>query len=126
MAWGFSFSMMGFVSPFSLLFRPGGARRLDEQPAAVKLHEGLVPGPASSGSGRTPNGRRMLEAIDRLPEDEREVFDLVRNQGMTQAEAGQVLGVSVATVKRRLNRGLRLLTEKLGDLRPNEPTPGSD
>jgi RNA polymerase sigma-70 factor (ECF subfamily) len=95
------------------------ARRLDEQPA-VQLREGLVPAPASSGSGLTADGHRMLEAIERLPEGEREVFDLVRIQGMTQAEAAEVLGVSAATVKRRLNRGLRHLTEKLGDLRPDE------
>ena len=53
----------------------------------------------------------MLEAIDGLPEDEREVFDLVRIQGMTQAEAAEVLGVSAMTVQRRLNRGLLLLAE---------------
>ena len=94
------------------------ARRLDDQPSAVELREGLVPAPASSGSGLTPNGRRMLEAIDSLPEDEREAFCLVRVQGMTQTEAALLLGVSAATVKRRLNRGVRLLTEKLADLRP--------
>jgi RNA polymerase sigma-70 factor (ECF subfamily) len=94
------------------------ARRLDEQPPAVELREGLVPVPASSGSGLTPAGRRMLAAIGGLPEEEREAFDLVRVQGMTQAEAAQVLGVSAVTVKRRLNRGLRLLTEQLADLRP--------
>jgi RNA polymerase sigma-70 factor (ECF subfamily) len=95
------------------------ARRLDERPA-VPSREGLVPAPASSGSGLTPDAHRMLEAIERLPEGEREVFDLVRIQGITQAEAAEVLGVSAATVKRRLNRGLRHLTEKLGDLRPDE------
>ena len=42
---------------------------------------------------------------------------------MTQAEAAQVLGVSAVTVKRRLNRGLRLLTEQLADLRPGEKPP---
>jgi RNA polymerase sigma-70 factor (ECF subfamily) len=94
------------------------ARRLDEQPAAVELNEGLVPAPSSSGSGLTPNGRRMLEAIENLPEQESEAFWLVRVQGMMQTEAAQLLGVSPATVKRRLNRGLRLLTEKLADLRP--------
>ena len=82
------------------------ARRLDEQPAAVELREGLVPAPASSGSVSHPDGRRMLEAIDDLPEDEREVFGLVRIQGLTQAEAAEVLGVSAKTVQRRLNRGL--------------------
>jgi RNA polymerase sigma-70 factor (ECF subfamily) len=62
----------------------------------------------------------MLRAIDELPGDEREAFDLVRVQGMTETEAAQVLGVSVVTVKRRLSRGLRLLTEQLADLRPGE------
>jgi RNA polymerase sigma-70 factor (ECF subfamily) len=101
------------------------ARRLDEQPAAVELREGLVPAPASSGSGLSPAGRRMLEAIEGLPEEEREVFGLVRVQGMTQTEAARVLGIAAVTVKRRLNRGLRLLAEQLADLHPGEGPPGS-
>jgi RNA polymerase sigma-70 factor (ECF subfamily) len=101
------------------------ARRLDEQPQAVQLTEGLVPAPASSDSSLSADARRMFEAIDHLPEDEREVFDLVRIQGLTQAEAAQILGVSAMTVNRRLNRGLQLLTEKLADLRPDENVPGS-
>jgi len=96
------------------------ARRLDEQPAPVELHEGLVPAPDSSGSGLTPSGRRMLEAIEGLPEDEREAFCLVRIQGMTQTEAARLLGVADSTVMRRLERGLRLLTKKLADLRPGD------
>ena len=100
------------------------ARRLDDQPAAVELHEGLVPAPASSDSRLTPDSRRMLAAIADLPEEEREAFDLVRIQGLTQAEAGEVLGVSAATVNRRLNRGLQLLLEALDDLRPEERDEG--
>jgi RNA polymerase sigma factor (sigma-70 family) len=96
------------------------ARRLDLRPAAVELREGMVSAPASSDSGFTPDGCRMLEAIGNLPESEREAFDLVRVQGMTQAEAAQILGVSAMTVNRRLNRSLQLLTETLGDLRPDE------
>jgi RNA polymerase sigma factor (sigma-70 family) len=101
------------------------ARRLDNQPAAVELNEGIVAAPASSASGLTPDGLRMLRAIGELPEDEREVFDLVRIQGMTQVEAAQLIGVSTVTVKRRLTRGLRLLEEQLADLRPEEDTPDS-
>jgi RNA polymerase sigma-70 factor (ECF subfamily) len=101
------------------------ARRLDQQPAAAELSEGLVPAPASSVSGLTPDGLRMLRAIDDLPDDEREVFDLVRIQGMTQPEAAELLGVSTVTVKRRLNRGLRLLAEQLADLRPADGGPDS-
>ena len=101
------------------------ARRLDEQPAAVELRDGLVPAPASSDSGLTPGSRRMLAAVANLPEAEGEAFDLVRIQGLTQAEAAQVLGVSAATVNRRLNRGLELLAETLSDLRPDNEVPNS-
>jgi RNA polymerase sigma-70 factor (ECF subfamily) len=93
------------------------ARRLDNQPAAVELREGQLPAPASSASGLSPDGRRMLEAIESLPADEREAFDL-RIQGLTYAEAAELLGVAPRTVQRRLDRGLRLLTERLGDLGP--------
>jgi RNA polymerase sigma factor (sigma-70 family) len=99
------------------------ARRLDNQPAAVELREGQLPAPASSDSGLSPDGRRMLEAIDSLPADEREVFDL-RIQGLTYAEAAELLGVAPKTVQRRLDRGLRLLTERLGDLGPGATPPG--
>ncbi len=95
------------------------ARRLDEQPIAVEVCEDVMPAPASSGSVLSPDGRRILEAIDNLPEDEREVFGLVHIQGLTQGEAAEVLGVSVRTVQRRLTRSLVLLTDQLDDLRPN-------
>ena len=63
------------------------ARRLDEQPTVGELREGLVPAPASSDSQLTADVRRMLEAIERLPEGERDAFELVRIQGMSQAES---------------------------------------
>jgi RNA polymerase sigma-70 factor (ECF subfamily) len=100
------------------------ARRLDEQGTRVELHEEMVPAPASSGSVLTPDGRRMLEAIDQLPEDEREVFGLVRIQGMTHPEAAEVLGVSAKTVQRRLNHSLLLLAKELDHLRPERRDEG--
>jgi RNA polymerase sigma-70 factor (ECF subfamily) len=96
------------------------ARRLDEQPPLVELDDEKVPAPSSSGSLLTLNGRRMLQAIGRLPEDELEVFDLLRLQGLTQVEAAEVLGVSATTVQRRLNRTLLLLAKELDDLRPQQ------
>jgi RNA polymerase sigma factor (sigma-70 family) len=96
------------------------ARRLDEQPTAIELDEGKVSAPASSDSVLSLDGRRMLKAIDNLPEDEREVFDLLRIQGLTQVEAADVLGVSAKTVQRRLNRSLLLLAKDLDDLRPQK------
>jgi RNA polymerase sigma-70 factor (ECF subfamily) len=101
------------------------ARRLDEQPAPEALPEESVLAPASSDTGLTPDGRRILAAIDGLPEGEREAFDLVRIQGMSQSEAAQLLEVSVMTVNRRLNRGLQLLAAALGDLYPGEEDPAA-
>jgi RNA polymerase sigma factor (sigma-70 family) len=93
------------------------ARRLDKEAHQVELRESLVGAPAeSSGSRPSPNAQRILEAIEGLPDEEREVFDLVRIQGMNQPEAAEVLGVSAKTVQRRLVRCLTLLTGKIGDL----------
>jgi RNA polymerase sigma-70 factor (ECF subfamily) len=94
------------------------ARRLDEQPAFIELQAEQVPDSPSSGSCLSPNSRRMLEAIDKLPQEEREVFDLLRVQGLTQTETAEVLAVSTKTVQRRLNRSLLLLANALDDLRP--------
>jgi RNA polymerase sigma-70 factor (ECF subfamily) len=94
------------------------ARRLDEQQAAVELRESRVAAPESSVTALSSAGRRILEVIDGLPEEEREAFDLVRIQGLTQPEAADVLGVSVRTVQRRLNRSLVLLAKELDDLKP--------
>jgi RNA polymerase sigma-70 factor (ECF subfamily) len=41
------------------------------------------------------------ERVGALPEDEREVFDLVCYQGLTHAEAAKLLDVSTKTVQRR-------------------------
>ncbi len=99
------------------------ARRLDEQPPSLELREAVAPTPESGPVSVSPVARRMLETIEGLPEDERETFSLVRIQGMTQADAARILGVSTKTVQRRLNRSLILLAEKLGDLRP---APGAE
>jgi RNA polymerase sigma-70 factor (ECF subfamily) len=56
--------------------------------------------------------------IEGLPEDEREVFDLVGIQGLTHAEAATVVGVPEKTERRRLKEARLLLAERLADLRP--------
>ena len=94
------------------------ARRLDEQPRAAEAQADLVAAAESTESGLSQDGRRILEAIDNLPDEEREVFGLVRIQGLSQSDAADVLKVSTKTVQRRLNRGLLLLSESLDHLRP--------
>ena len=101
------------------------AGRLDKQPDVGALAEsGIAALPASIDSGLSPDARRILDVIERLPEDEREVFELVGIQGLTHAEAAAVVGVSQKTVQRRLHEARLLLAERLADLRP--PTPPGD
>ena len=95
------------------------ARRLDERSRAAPLTgSGVAASPGSSDSVLSQDARRMLQAIEGLPEAEREAFDLVRIQGLTYAEAAGVVGASVRTVQRRLTRARLLLSERLADLRP--------
>jgi RNA polymerase sigma-70 factor (ECF subfamily) len=97
------------------------ARRLDQQPAIAALEPAEVAAPSSGDSCLTPDGQRMLGAIEGLPEDEREAFDLVGIQGLTHAEAAAVVGVSERTMQRRLYQARVLLAERLADLRPAPP-----
>jgi RNA polymerase sigma factor (sigma-70 family) len=104
------------------------ARRLDERPPAAPADSEVAAPPDSTASGITSDGRRLLGAIDGLPADEREVFDLIGIQGLSHMEAAAVIGVSQKTVQRRLNRARLLLAERLADLRPatsggSTPTP---
>ena len=100
------------------------ARRLDERSNAVELREELVRAPESSGSGLSPNTRRMLDAIESLPTEERETFELVRIQGLSSAEVAGIVGISERSVQRRLNRGMFLLMGTLADLKPPEKAHG--
>lgn len=99
------------------------ARQLDGQSAALQLQEGLVASPETSGSQLSSNALRILQAIEELPEAERETFSLVRVQGMSHFEAAELVGVSTKTIQRRLNRSLMLLSAKLSDLDPMASTP---
>jgi len=69
------------------------ARRLDKQPTSQQLSEGAVAAPASSSSDSTltPIAGRIIEVIDSMGEEEREIFELVRIQGLTHAEAANVV-----------------------------------
>jgi RNA polymerase sigma-70 factor (ECF subfamily) len=57
---------------------------------------------------------RALEAIDALPEAQREVVRLSCLEGMSSREIAERCGLPVGTVKSRLARALALLRERLG------------
>lgn len=97
----------------------------------LKLNRRRLSTSVTTGNGRcdsqlSPNTRRILEAIENLPEEEREAFDLIRIQNLTQPETAEILGISESTLQRRLKRGLLLLTEQLSDLEPSITPPESE
>jgi RNA polymerase sigma-70 factor (ECF subfamily) len=55
----------------------------------------------------------LLESVAKLPDEEREVLELLIFQGLTQPEAAQVIGVHEDTVKRRWSRARVVLADKL-------------
>lgn len=59
------------------------------------------------------------EQVGKLPDEEREVFGLLWYEGLTQPEAASILGVSLATVKRRW-QSARLLLHRAMRGRPPE------
>jgi RNA polymerase sigma-70 factor (ECF subfamily) len=60
-------------------------------------------------------GRRIMEELERVPEQHREAFTLVQIDGLSMAEAAQVLGCTVGAVKLRAHRTYEALRDRLGD-----------
>ncbi|MCU1336824.1 MAG: polymerase, sigma-24 subunit, subfamily [Bryobacterales bacterium] len=68
------------------------------------------PGPEESAS-RGQDLALLRRALDRLPEDKREILVLSRFQGMKYDDIAAVLGCEVATVKVRVYRAIRALEQ---------------
>lgn len=61
----------------------------------------------------------IREAIDRLPEQCRKIFQLSRFEEMKYAEIAEHLGLSIKTVENQMGKALRLLREELKDYLPS-------
>jgi len=61
---------------------------------------------------------RFHEQVEKLTDEQREVFDLLWYEGLTQPEAATVLGVSLKTVKRRWQDARLFLFEAMRDEPP--------
>jgi RNA polymerase sigma-70 factor (ECF subfamily) len=94
-----------------------------EGPAAHQESVGAeppeAPAEATWGPTRLAAWAEFHEQAGALPEDEREVFDLLWYQGLTHAEAAALLGVSTKTVQRRWQAACLRLHEALGDDLPS-------
>ncbi len=71
------------------------------------------PGPADAAAD-LDRWVAFHQAVDGLPDEERDAFGLLFYQGWTQAEAAEVLGVSERTVRRHWQAACVRLSEALG------------
>jgi RNA polymerase sigma-70 factor (ECF subfamily) len=95
--------------------------RDDNRPAVLPLDGGASDtGPRYEPSSTTLDGAKVQrwtefhEAVARLPDDLRAVFDLLWYQEMSQAEAAALLGIAVPTVKLRWMKGRLQVQQALG------------
>ena len=102
--------------------------RGDNRPAVLPLDGGLSDtGPLHEPSSDTLEGEKLRrwtefhEAAARLPDDLRAVFDLLWYQDMSQAEAAELLGIAVPTVKLRWMKARLQVQQALGGSPFDEP-----
>jgi RNA polymerase sigma factor (sigma-70 family) len=90
----------------------------------IRIEKREAPGAADCASLRpatdatqewSARGREIAEAIQRLPEQQREVLMLIGVLGVSYEEAAQVCGCAMGTVKSRLHRARLRLLEELGE-----------
>ena len=85
----------------------------------------------SAAQNTAPSGQAVAEArelsealrakLDALPPLQREAFRLVREEGLSMAEAAEVLGTTAAAVKLRAHRAYESLREVLAALGVEAP-----
>ncbi len=98
------------VEPFALGDDPDRPRGAPE-PAAP-----------SSGSSSLADWGDFHEAVNLLPDDERETFELLWYHGLSQLEAAELLQVDERTVRRRWTKARLILSDRLkGDTKALKP-----
>jgi RNA polymerase sigma-70 factor (ECF subfamily) len=84
----------------------GDGRRIERDPLMADsggVHRPRVDGEADPRTGPAGQAEQAEwhQLVDRLPDDEREMFDLLYYHGLKQAAAAAVVGVSTETIGRR-------------------------
>jgi RNA polymerase sigma-70 factor (ECF subfamily) len=74
-----------------------------------------VPDAAQADEGLRADARLVRDAIHALPEDQKHAVALVLVEGLSYAEAAQVLGVPAGTLTSRLVRGRQTLMQTLAE-----------
>ena len=67
---------------------------------------------------------KLSAELARLPENQRVAFELIKQDGLSVAEAAQVLGTTVAAVKLRAHRAYEAMRAVLAELGVDDEKPG--
>jgi RNA polymerase sigma factor (sigma-70 family) len=99
-------------------YGPEGSAAHRAAASPAEITGASTPAP-TAGSSNAPDALaawgEFHDRVEKLPEEQRAVFDLLWYQELSQEEAAEVLGVSVPTVKRRWRDAKVELIDVLGD-----------
>lgn len=93
---------------------------VDPEDSAV---EPSVPGPSLEASWEA---WQVRQALQELPQEERDVVRLAYVDGLTHSETASHLGIPIGTVKSRTHRAHRRLGQLLSHMAPSEDGGGGD
>jgi RNA polymerase sigma factor (sigma-70 family) len=93
--------------------RPTQRKRSREQPAATKYLS------ANSGRNDDKESDNILDALRRLPEEQRSVLFLVSVENLTYGAVAQVLEIPLGTVMSHLARGRKCLEQIMSSGAPD-------
>ena len=83
-----------------------------EAPPEAAANVGVDPRPGIEAS---VDLARIMSAMERLPDEQREVIGLILIEGFGYREAAELLGLPIGTVSSRLVRGRTALLELVGE-----------
>jgi RNA polymerase sigma-70 factor, ECF subfamily len=120
--WNKAGSFVPHAKPATWLYRIAHNLAVDrlrsrrEVAAPAVLEDAPASGRPSVALSRKRVALAVQAALAELPERQRAALELVHYQGMTSAEAAEVLGVNVRALESLLARGRRKLREVLADV----------
>lgn len=109
-AWEHRTRLLAMEHPVAYLFRVGqtSARRHRRWGREVDLPS------ETNGAEVAPGSAQLDEALARLNSRQRAIVMLVHAHGYSYSEVADTMGLSVATVRNQLYRGMKRLREEMG------------
>jgi RNA polymerase sigma-70 factor (ECF subfamily) len=123
--WKQSTTFVPRAKPSTWLYRIAHNLAIDQLRRRRRNHsEGIDELPASGRPSLHLHDKQVAEAVQRalgeLPERQRAAIGLVHYQGMSNAEAAEVLGINVRALESLLARGRRQLRRELAPYQASE------